>query len=118
MKRKEYKLLIENWRKVISEGFDDEDKAINISGDSLDFDEMTSDFPTDDSSSLQRNLNNDIEDKVDMHDEEIKRFCKLMGIDCDNLKDFLLTQSFEGDLEGNQFDEFGNEIDFDELDEQ
>jgi len=111
MKRKDYKLLVEGWRKVIKESpfdFDDEDDLINISSDSLDFDSMSNEEVESD----------EIDDRISQNEEEIKRFCSLMGIDCDSLKDFLLTQAFEGDVEGNQFDEFGNEIDFDELDEQ
>lgn len=113
MKRKDYKLLVEGWRKIISESFDDDDEQINITGDSLSLDSMTSNEDL-------MSQPNDIEatTRIEDNEDEIKRFCRLMGIDCDSLKDFLLTQSFEGDLEGNQFDEFGNEIDFDELDEQ
>ena len=117
MKRKDYKLLVEGWRKIVSESsdFDSEDDLIDISSASLDFDSMISD---DESSLEEFSDESEASRKIEDNEDEIKRFCRLMGIDCDSLKDFLLTQSFEGDLEGNQFDEFGNEIDFDELDEQ
>ena len=121
MKRKDYKLLVEGWRKIVSEssGFDSEDDLIDISSDSLDFDSMISDEETpleefSDESEASR--------KIEDNEDEIKRFCRLMDINCNDfkkgLKYTLLNQAATGDLEGNQFDEFGNKIDFDELDEQ
>ena len=121
MQRKEYKLLVENWRKVIKEESSDhfDPNEPSISDNSLDFD---LDMAHDDLSSLSTDdtdSSEDMEVAVAEKDAEIARFCDLMGIPhaCDDLKDFLISQAFRGDEEGNQFDEEGNEIDFDDMEE-
>lgn len=119
MQRKEYKLLVENWRKVIKEeaGDDFDPNEPSISDDSLDF---NLDMAHDDLSSAEDVVSSeDMEVVVAEKDAEIARFCDLMGIPhaCDDLKDFLISQAFRGDEEGNQFDEEGNEIDFDDMEE-
>jgi len=119
MQRKEYKLLVENWRKVIKEetGDDFDPNEPSISDSSLDFD---LDMSHDDLSSLSTDDTDSSEDMEATIDEdekeaEIARFCDLMDIS--HLKDFLIAQVFRGDEEGNQFDEEGNEIDFDDMEE-
>lgn len=115
MKRKDYKLLVEGWRKVISEGFDDDgDDGIDISDDSLDFDAMTADSVDE---VPEESSEDSIEEKIASNSAEIDRFCKLMGISPDELEDFLRGQAFRGDDEGVQYDEFGEELDFDDMEE-
>lgn len=118
MQRKEYKLLVENWRKVINEeaGDDFNPNEPSISDSSLDFDlDVSSDYSGEGIADEPEGDELDDPEK----DAEIARFCNLMGIPhaCEELKDFLISQAFRGDEEGNQFDEEGNEIVFDDMEE-
>ena len=127
MQRKEYKLLVENWRKVIREeaGDDFDPNEPSISDSSLDFD---LDMAHDDLSSAE-DVSSSEDMELDATDRKahIDRFCKLMGIPhaCGELESFingipreaLISQAFLGDEEGNQFDEEGNIIDFDSMEE-
>lgn len=106
MDRKSFKLLCENWRKKINE---DDMMGVDLSAsleddylDSSDDDMMGNDsFGSDDSDSY---------DYDDDRESLLDDFCRRMGIDRESLDAFLEDQAAEGDLEGNHFDRYGEEV--------
>jgi hypothetical protein len=101
MDRKSFKVLCESWRKQINE--DDmtgpPDLSASLEDDYLNSPESPDDFDMDGDDFGDR-------DKESLLDE----FCKRMGIDRDALEGFLEDQAVEGDLEGNHFDRYGDEV--------
>ena len=104
MKNNNTKLIMENWRKFINE---EDDLTGGISDVGLEYfdNEMETEMP--DAVSVDERD----QDIVDEHEEEIERFCRIVGVDRSGLEDFLRDQAFQGDLEGVSYDEEGDELD-------
>ena len=108
MDRKSFKILCESWRKQINE---DDMMGVDLSA-SLEDDYLDSpdSFSDDD---MMGNDNFDMDgDDFDNSDREslLDEFCRRMDIDRDSLESFLEDQAAGGDLEGNSFDRYGEEV--------
>lgn len=99
MKRKEYKLLVENWRKVLRED--------NSSDDDLY--EPVKDHAPD---QLDRDMDY-VESQVDSYRESdaereamLQKFCDMFGVPREEIESFLENQAFDAgyDMEGEEFD--------------
>jgi len=113
MDRKSFKILCENWRKQINE---DDMMGVDLSASLEDdyLDSPDSDSLSDDDMMGNDNFDMDGDDFGDFDNSDresmLDEFCRRMGIDRDSLESFLEDQAAEGDLEGNRFDRYGEEV--------
>ena len=102
MKRKEYKLLVENWRKVLREdnSQDDDDNDLYAPVEDQEGDQLDKDMDY-------------VESQVDSYKESdsergemLQRFCDMFGVERDDIESFLANQAFDAgyDMEGEEFD--------------
>ena len=96
MKNKEFKLLVENWRKnFISESYDEDD---NESGRR--FDSGTSESEIDSShEQFKMDYDGEFEMSEEQKDAEIQRFASMMNVSVEDLRDFVYSQAFSGGVE-------------------
>lgn len=113
MDRKSFKILCESWRKQINE---DDMMGVDLSA-SLEDDYLDSpDSLSDDDMMGNDNFDMDGDDFGDFDNSDrdanamLDEFCRRMGVDRDSLESFLEDQAAEGDLEGNHFDRYGEEV--------
>lgn len=101
MKRKEYKLLVESWRKVLRED--------NSQDDDSDLYAPVEDHEGD---QLDRDMDY-VESQVDSYRESdaereamLQKFCDMFGVERDDIESFLENQAFDAgyDMEGEEFD--------------
>lgn len=101
MKRKEYKLLVESWRKVLSEeNSQDDDSDLYAPVEDQEGDQLDRDMDY-------------VESQVDSYRESdaereamLQRFCDMFGVARDDIESFLENQAFDAgyDMEGEEFD--------------
>lgn len=126
MNKKEYKLLVEGWRNILSEVDDQDDD--DVTGDvvvNYDYDDHNSEdsriHSEEESDRLEQNLDY-VEDQIgqirsvdEEKEEMINRFCDMFGLGRDELEGFIENQAFSSDTEfdGADFDERLDAEDFD-----
>ena len=111
MKREDFKLLVENWRKNLIVEMHDEDNDIYASFDGEeDMSQVDMDEDLLDDSEMG-GMDTEIAQPSDDREDMLRRFCDMMGIECEESKiqEFLAGQAFDAGS-----DMHGEDLSFDE----
>lgn len=118
MKRNEFKLLVENWRKNLVLEMHDDDHEEDIHApfpEEMSSEHMGEDLLDDDMHHEEENHHMPMMASGDDREDMLRRFCDMMGIECDDseIRDFLAGQAEDAgyDIMGDSLDDdMGGEV--------